>query len=316
MICVTRIFISALIAVNSINVNAYPKPTQPLPPKISILPLANPTPKNPIQPPVQSEPKPKALNPTSSPRPEHPIQPLEPEPEAPIPPASPRPQHPIQPELEATSPLPKDTEVKIGDFLMIIPEKSQSTRSKRQSTGSSMTVVGQGVGSISGAGFTVPGRSVAQIDIVLNFPVLSSQNVKDIESLVESAIHASKREEYYHEKQTHKSASGSLSFFKPFSGIKASASSDEITRNMEYYGISEENQAVIINAIAEMMTATSPMKYSCTVNNNDSPYSRSGNFFAYVMSGTVTIENVQYEYRFLSDDGTFGNSPNDSAPSE
>eukprot|EP00122_Pirum_gemmata_P021294 Pgem_evm1s19846 len=195
--------------------------------------------------------------------------------------------------------------------------KAISNKLRRDSgnTNSYMNISGSGLGSISGAGFTVPGRSTANIDITLNFPVLSSQNVKDIQSLVEASIAASKQSEYYKEVQKQASVSGSVSFFDClFGGLKASASASEVTQNMEKYGISESNQVTIINAIAEMMTKTSTMQYRVEIDNSDSEWSRSGNFYAYTISGTISTVNGQTQYRVLSDTSNYGSTPSDSAP--
>eukprot|EP00122_Pirum_gemmata_P002046 Pgem_evm1s1851 len=212
-------------------------------------------------------------------------------------------------------PIPETYTHNRGDLLGVYTHSS-TVRRESGETGSGFSITAAGTGSISGAGFTVPGRSVGNIDITLNFPVLSSQNVRDIEALVEASVAASKKTEYSNVVKTNAAVAGSLSFFSIFTGgLKASASREEVTSHMESFGISEENQRTIINSIAKMMTKTSPMKYSVTINNSDSEFTRSGNFFAYTVSGKITTNNTQFEYRVLSDQSQFGNNPGNAAPS-
>ncbi len=154
-----------------------------------------------------------------------------------------------------------------------------------------------GQGQCSGVTYTVPAHATIDVNFDINMQCITPDNVKALDSLIKSLLDASKQHEY--DELSKKESSGGVSFFLFFSGgVKSSYSDTKHT--MDKWGLSEENQQRIVDAMLKFTNEPNTYKYSGTITNDKYDYSVSGNLFGIVMDCTIQKGESHQQIRVLA----------------
>jgi hypothetical protein len=109
-------------------------------------------------------------------------------------------------------------------------------------------------------------------------------------------------------------ASADISFWGLLGG-GGSASYDKTHLAMSGFGLSEENQRTIVNAMCDIAKNMSKVDAKIHVRNAANDYAVSGNMIVFTISGTVTANNQQYQWRMIANQGLAG-SGTQTAPTD
>lgn len=180
----------------------------------------------------------------------------------------------------------------------------------QDATSTSFNVSAQGHGSFSGFAFTVPGHTKGKIKGEIQTPAITSDKVKDLNTLIDGFVSASEREKVREYERTH--ASANLSYWAFWSG-GGSASYEKTRESMKSSGLTDAHIAEIINEMLEIAKKMSAVQIDLEVDNTANDYTVSGNFLLYTLAGTISSGTETAQYRMLANKGTAG-SAGASAP--
>jgi hypothetical protein len=170
------------------------------------------------------------------------------------------------------------------------------------------SIKASGEGSLTGLAYTVPAHTVGIIRAKLNLLAISSEDVKNLNTLALGMLDASEREEIRTHEET--SASADLSVWSWFfGGGKASASYKETRDTMLSKGLTDEQINTLMDAFMTVATNMSAVEIEFTVYNQNSDYSVSGDLYLWTVSGTIQTDKGTAEYRLLADQGNAGDPP-------
>jgi hypothetical protein len=162
---------------------------------------------------------------------------------------------------------------------------------------SGVAVSSYGQGQVTGAMYTVPAHGEITVDFELKLLCITPQDIQNLSSLIRSLLDAS--HQHLYDDVQHTDISGGASFFGFFSaGVSASYS--ETKHTMDAWGLSEQNQQAIVNAMMKIANKTSDFNYTGTIYNRDFDYDVSGNLFGIVMDATIAQNQYQNQIRFLA----------------
>jgi hypothetical protein len=162
---------------------------------------------------------------------------------------------------------------------------------------SGVAVSSYGQGQVTGAMYTVPAHGEITVEFELKQLCITPQDIQNLSSLIRSLLDAS--HQHLYDDVQHTDISGGASFFGFFSaGVSASYS--ETKHTMDAWGLSEQNQQAIVNAMMKIANKTSDFNYTGTIYNRDFDYDVSGNLFGIVMDATIAQNQYQNQIRFLA----------------
>ncbi len=170
----------------------------------------------------------------------------------------------------------------------------------------------QGYGSITGLAYTIPAHTDADFDIDLKVLSLTSNDVDNLNKLIQGMVSASQWQKIRDYESTH--ASANLSCWG-LTGGGGSASYEKTHEALSGFGLSEENQRTIVGAMAEIAKTMSKVDAQIHVKNAANNYAVSGNMIVFTIAGTVTSNNQQYQYRMIANEGLAG-SGSQTAPTD
>lgn len=167
----------------------------------------------------------------------------------------------------------------------------------------SYSVESQGYGSFSGLAYTVPAHTNGTIKAKVQVLALTSTDIDNLNKLIQGMVSASQYQKVRDYEATH--ASANLSFWGFFSG-GGGASYDKTHEELRGFGLSEANISTIVAAMAEVAKKMSQVELDFNVLNADNDYAVSGSLLLYTISGTISTQNQQIQYRMLANKGTAG----------
>jgi hypothetical protein len=160
-----------------------------------------------------------------------------------------------------------------------------------------IAVTAYGQGQLSGVTYSVPAHGEISVDFSIKLMCVTPEDIKKLDALIRSLLDASKQHLYEEIEKTH--ASGGVGFFGFWAG-SASASYDKTKHILDSWGLSEENQRTIVNAMMQLVQQMSTFNYKGTVYNKDYDYAVSGNLFAIVMDCSIQQGTAQNQVRLLA----------------
>jgi len=171
-----------------------------------------------------------------------------------------------------------------------------------------VAIADYGQGQVSGVMYSVPAYSELTVDIDFYLLCMTPQDVLNLNSLIRGMLDASQYSHY--DELSQMSISGGLSLF-PFFSLGASASYSDTKHTMSGFGLSEDNQKTIIQAMAKTSQNTNHFGFHGPIYNRDHDFSVSGNAFGIVMDATIQQSDGSVQKRRLlapnlhlqSDDG-------------
>lgn len=172
-------------------------------------------------------------------------------------------------------------------------------------TGDSFSVDAQGNGSLTGMAYTIPGHTKGNVKVKLQTPALTTQNMTDLNTLIQSMLSASVKTQVHDYEATH--ASANCSAFA-FWSSGASASYDKTHDSMTSSGLTDDQITIIIEKMTDLASQMSQVELDLEIDNSANDYSVSGNLLVYTISGTVTSSKGTFQYRMLADQGAAGSS--------
>lgn len=176
-----------------------------------------------------------------------------------------------------------------------------------------IAVTSYGKGQVTGAIYTVPAHAEINVNFKLKLLCVTPENVQNLSNLIKSLLDASKQHSYEELEKTHVSGGGS--FFGFFGWGGASASYSKTKHTMDSFGLSEENQRTIIDAMMKTAQEVSEFNYSGTIYNKNYDYDVTGNLFGIVMDAVVKQDQYQHQLRFLAPNVHMESSDGDMLPS-
>jgi hypothetical protein len=168
----------------------------------------------------------------------------------------------------------------------------------------------QGTGSFTGLSYQVPAHTSGTIKADIETPALTSQNVKDLNTLIDGLVSASAKEKIDEYQRTHASANISAWSFWTAGG---SASYEKTRNSMHESGLSDDQITMIVEKMLDVASTMSKVSLKFKINNSKNDYAVSGSLMLYTISGTITTQNGTAQYRLLADSGSAG-SPGSTAP--
>jgi hypothetical protein len=197
--------------------------------------------------------------------------------------------------MSIESKLPFRTPSVLPDLYDFTSEDYLSFRDGTATDG--VEVTAYGTGRLSGVTYTVPAHGVITVEFMMRINCVTPEDVRNMSALIRSLLDASKKTLFDDYSKT--DVSGGASFFGFFSlGVRANYT--QTKRRMESWGLSEENQVTIVNAMTQIANKTSDYKYSGTIYNRDYDYAVSGNMMAIVMDCTIKTATTQIQHRYLA----------------
>ncbi len=196
--------------------------------------------------------------------------------------------------------------MKVTEIKFITPR--QQVVDVSRSSGASFSIEASGEGSFSGLNYSIPAHSTGKILTKLNIMCMTSDNVKNLNSLAMGMLDASAREEVREREKI--STSANLSIWSWFFGGSAASASYEKTRNtMKSKGLTNQQVDKIIDEFLKIARTMSTTELDLTIDNNQNNYSVSGDLFLYTVSGVVKTNKGTHQYRMLADRGNAGALP-------
>jgi hypothetical protein len=162
---------------------------------------------------------------------------------------------------------------------------------------SGVSVTAYGQGQLTGVTYTVPAHGEITVDFTLKIQCVTPADIKEMSELIRSLLDASRQSVY--EELVKKEITGGASFFGFFS-FGASASYSSTKRRMDKWGLSEESQRTIVNAMMQLAQQVNEFKYRGTIYNRENDYSVSGSLFGIVMEAKIQQEDHSNQVRFLA----------------
>ena len=181
-----------------------------------------------------------------------------------------------------------------------VVEFHERTQSSANSTESTVAVKSGGYGSVRGVMFSAPGYSTTTVTFTINTVSFSADDINNIKGLIKSMVSASDYKKI--EEHTKTSASGSWSFF---TGPKAEASASYTKDVMEGYGLSEENQKLLITKLFELLPKPSTYTYTSVIT-NPTGEQVSGQMMLYNFTGVITMNNEQKQVTMVGNPVALG----------
>eukprot|EP01084_Bolivina_argentea_P300890 518945_1 len=126
---------------------------------------------------------------------------------------------------------------------------------------------------------------------------ITPDDMKTLNSMVESMIKPSKKGSYENLKKT--SLSGGSSFFSFLSG-GVKASHKDIEKNMKSWGLSEENISKITTQMCEISNKSNTYTLEADIDNSKYDYSVSGNLFVVVMDCQISTKDKHIQQRYIA----------------
>jgi hypothetical protein len=163
---------------------------------------------------------------------------------------------------------------------------------------SGVSVTSYGQGQLTGAMFTVPAHGEIRVDFRLKLLCVTPENAQMLNELIRSLLDATRQHLYDDLKRTE--VSGGASFFGLFGWGGAKASYSDTKHTMDRFGLSEQNQQRIVNAMMEIVQQPSEFNYTGTIYNRANDYDVTGNLFGIVMDATIQQSQYQHQLRFLA----------------
>lgn len=170
-------------------------------------------------------------------------------------------------------------------------------------TGDAFSVDAQGNGSLTGMAYTIPAHTKGNVTVNLQTPALTSQNMEDLNSLIQSMLSSSVKTKVHDYEATHASANCSVFAFWS-SG--ASASYDKTHESMTTSGLTDDQITIIIQKMTELASQMSSVQLNLEIDNSANDYDVTGNLMVYTISGNISTSNGTFQYRMLADQGTAG----------
>lgn len=161
-----------------------------------------------------------------------------------------------------------------------------------------VAVTAYGTGQVTGLMYTVPAHGQINVDFQLKLMCVTPEDVQTLTNLIRSLLDASHQHTFDELESTQ--VSGGASFFGFFGWGGASASYSDTKHTMDSFGLSEQNQQTIVNAMMKLVQQVSQFNYSGTVFNKDYDYDVTGNLFGIVMDATISQSQYQSQVRFLA----------------
>jgi hypothetical protein len=158
----------------------------------------------------------------------------------------------------------------------------------------------------------VPAHASGTLKVDIQTPALTSQNVKDLNTLIDGLLSASAKEEIHEYERTQ--ASSNISAWS-FWTAGASASYEKSRDSMHKSGLSDDQITMIVGKMLDLASTMSKVSLEFTINNSNNDYMVSGSLMLYTISGTVATQNSTAQYRLLADNGTAG-SGGSTAPAD
>lgn len=154
-----------------------------------------------------------------------------------------------------------------------------------------------GLGQLSAVFFTAPAHSETEVNFTVNMFCLTPADVANLSNLIRSLLDASHQRIYDDMQST--GVTGGAGFFGFFSwGARANYSSTK--RRMDSWGLSEENQKTIVQAMMERTAVINTFTYRSVVHNTNNDYDVTGNIYGVVMDVTASFNGFQKQYRVLA----------------
>lgn len=206
--------------------------------------------------------------------------------------------------------LPFRTASVLPDLYDFTKEEYLSFRDGTATDG--VEVTAYGTGRLSGVTYTVPAHGEITVDFTMRINCITPEDIRNLSALIRSLLDASKKTLFDDYSKT--DVSGGASYFGFFSlGVRASYT--QTKRRMESWGLSEENQVTIVNAMTQIANKTSDYRYSGTIYNRDYDYAVSGNMMAIVMDCTIKTATTQIQHRNLAPNPHLKSAGGETLPS-
>ncbi|MQT15125.1 hypothetical protein [Segnochrobactrum spirostomi] len=174
----------------------------------------------------------------------------------------------------------------------------------------SFSISASGMGRLTGLSYTVSAHTSGSIKAKLQIAALTSEDVKNLNTLALGMLDASRRKEVEEMQKTTASASANLSLWSYFfGGGHASASYESTRKSMESMGLSSEQISKLMDAFLEFAKQMSTVEIDFFVNNTNSDYSVSGDLYLYTLSGSISTQKGTQQYRMLADQASAGGPP-------
>lgn len=159
-----------------------------------------------------------------------------------------------------------------------------------------ISITSYGQGQVSGVMYTVPAFSELTVDIDFYLLCMTPEDVINMNNLIRGMLDAS---QYSHFDELSKTEiSGGLSLFSFFS-LGVSASYSDTKHTMSGWGLSEDNQKTIIQAMAKTSQNTNHFGFHGPIYNRDHDFIVSGNAFGIVMDATIQQSDGSVQTRRL-----------------
>lgn len=170
-----------------------------------------------------------------------------------------------------------------------------------------------GRGQLSATTYTIPAHGEIEIDFKIQMMCVTPDNVKTLSELIRSLLDMSKK--HLFDEVEKKNFSGGIGFFG-FWGGSASASYESTKHTMDSWGLSEENQQAIVNAMMKLSQEMSSFGMKGYIRNLKNDYAVSGNLCAIVMDCEITQGTSQNHVRLLAPNvAVYDKSGSDVVPS-
>ena len=160
-----------------------------------------------------------------------------------------------------------------------------------------VSVDAYGVGQLSAVFFTAPAHSETEVNLTINMFCLTPADVTNLSNLIRSLLDASHQHIYDELEKT--DICGGAGFFGFFS-FGVSASYSDTKHRMDSWGLSEDNQKRIVEAMMQISSQMNTFQYKSTVHNTQYDYDVSGNMYGIVMDVTASFNGFQKQNRILA----------------
>ncbi|MGR9402694.1 hypothetical protein ACU8M5_23505 [Rhizobium leguminosarum] len=174
-----------------------------------------------------------------------------------------------------------------------------------------VSITSYGQGQLSGVMYTVPAHGQIDVDLNIKLQCVTPSDVVTLNNMLKGLLDVS----HYHKFEETESTniSGGLGFFGFWSG-GVSASYSDVKHTLDGWGLSEENQRTIVNAMMEIAQNVSTFNYKGTIYNRDFDYDVTGSLFAIVMDATIQQGQYHKQLRFLAPKVHLNTNDGDSLP--
>lgn len=162
-----------------------------------------------------------------------------------------------------------------------------------------------GTGSFTGLAYTVPAYTKGTIKADLEVMCITTEDVKTLNSLVDTMLSSSAKSKIASSTTT--KASADLSFWDFLFG-GASASVTHSNSAMHSLGLTTDQITIIVKKLFDIASKMSHVSIDFEVENQNHDFSVSGDLELFTIGGTVSSGKETKQYRMLANQGTAGNS--------